>query len=151
MTDKILQMESPSSSVHRGYVIPRFLVTCLVFLFLTGYTSNKNTNNSVDRKDPESVLRAYFEAWNRNDESTRASMMADMYAHMTPEPVESIRILELQPLPDSSESERNYRVVFEIKVKGSGVSMNSGQYDWTYTLSWDATRGSWLITNYGAG
>jgi hypothetical protein len=97
------------------------------------------------------VLRAYFYAWNLNDWSLQASMMDDRYARMLPEPVESIRILELKLIPDSTSPDRTYQVSFEIKVKGRGVSMGSGQYDWTYTLSWNAKHGSWLITNYGAG
>jgi hypothetical protein len=76
--------------------------------------------------------------------------MADMYAHITPEPVEYVRIIELRYLPDPLSPDRTYQVIFEIKVKSIG-SMDSGQYHWTYTLSWDVDRGSWLITNYGAG
>ena len=66
-------------------------------------------------------------------------------------PVDSIRIIAIQPLADPSSTERTYRVIFEIKVKGQGVSMQSGRCDWNYYLTWDAKRGSWLITNYGAG
>ena len=107
---------------------------------------------TVDRRNPESVLRAYFDAWQRSDWSVQSSMMAANYAQMAPEPVDSISILELQPIPTSLLTERTtYHVIFEIKVKGQGISMHNGRYDWSYYLTWDAQRGSWLITNYGAG
>ena len=77
--------------------------------------------------------------------------MDHKYAGMDPEPVDSIRLLEIRLISSPSSDERTYRVVFEIKVKGQGVSMQSGRYDWTYYLTWDSTRNSWLITNYGAG
>ncbi len=105
----------------------------------------------VDRRDPEAVLRGYFAAWQRGDWSAQASFMDAKYARMDPEPVESLSVVEIAPLPGGSSGERSYRVVFEIKVKGHGVSMRSGRYDWTYYLTWDAARASWLITNYGAG
>ena len=106
---------------------------------------------TVDRQDPESVLRAYFDAWQRSDWSAQASLMDEKYAQMAPEPVDLIRILEIQPVLSSSLTERTYRVIFEIQVKGQGVSMQSGQYGWSYYLTWDPKRSSWLITNYGAG
>jgi hypothetical protein len=106
---------------------------------------------TVDHHDPGSVLRAYFDAWERSDWSVQASLMDKKYAQMVPEPVDSIRILEIQPILSSSLTERTYHVIFEIKVKGQGVSMQSGWYDWSYYLTWDAQRSSWLITNYGAG
>jgi hypothetical protein len=102
----------------------------------------------VDRHDPESVVREYFEAWGRGDWSAEASFMDEKYAGMAPEPVDSIRILELRALNTAS-TERTYQVIFEIKVKGEGVSMQSGQYNWNYYLSWDAQRATWLISNYG--
>ena len=106
---------------------------------------------TVDRRNPESVLRAYFDAWQRSDWPVQASMMSANYAQMAPEPVDSISIMEIQPLSSSSLTERIYHVTFEIKVKGPGVSMHNGRYEWSYYLTWDAKRGSWLITNYGAG
>lgn len=105
----------------------------------------------VDRHDPQAVLRAYFAAWEQGNWSAQASFMDDKYAGMVPEPVASLHILQLVPLSEASSGERLYRVVFEIQVKGRGVSMRTGRYDWTYHLSWDAGRDSWLITNYGAG
>ncbi len=116
-----------------------------------GLVSCSSSGPAVDRHDPEAVLRAYFAAWQRGDWSAQASFMDDKYAGMNPEPVESIRVLEIVPLPAPSSNERLYRVVFDIQVKGQGVSMRSGRYDWSYYLTWEAGRGSWLITNYGAG
>ena len=150
-----LNRTSPSDSSHRATISFLFLlVMSLALLLSTGCTNNTNTSKvavTVDRHNPESVLRAYFDAWERSDWSDQASFMDEKYAHMMPEPVDSIRILEIQSIPSSSLTERTYYVKFEIKVKGQGVSMQSGQYDWSYYLTWDAKRGSWLITNYGAG
>jgi len=68
------------------------------------------------------------------------------------EPVDSIRILSLVPNDGASTTTRVYSVSFEIKFKGGrSISMEDGRYNWTYTLSWDQTRDSWLISNYGAG
>ncbi len=150
-----LDIKSLSDSSHR--VTKRFLfslVVSLAFLLFAGCTDSTNTSKdavTVDRHNPESVLRAYFDAWERSDWSVQASLMDEKYAQMVPEPVDSIRILEIQPISSSSLTERACHVIFEIKVKGQGVSMQSGQYDWSYYLTWDAKRGSWLITNYGAG
>jgi hypothetical protein len=127
------------------------LAAGITFLLVAGCSKNNQTAISVDHKDPESVLRAYFKAWEQGDWSFQTSLMDEKYAQMVPEPLDSLRILELQPVPGSSSSERTYQVVFEIKVKGKGVSMQSGKYDWTYYLSWIEKRNSWLITNYGAG
>lgn len=128
------------------------LLSTLVFLFSAGCTSmSKSAPVSVDRRNPESVIRAYFDAWEHGDWSGQAAFMDKKYERMVPEPVESVRLLEVRPLGGSSATLRVYSVVFEIKVKGEGVSMESGRYDWTYKLTWDAQRGSWLISNYGAG
>jgi len=143
-----LRCKRINNSVHRVQIISISIVVSLAFLLFAG-CRHKNAV-SVNRKDPESVLRAYFDAWNRNDWSFRASLMDERYGHITPEPVEYVRIVELRYLPDPSSPDRTYQVTFEIKVTRPG-SMNSGQYHWTYILSWDASRGSWLITNYGAG
>ena len=126
------------------------LLALMVFL-LAGCTISAAPVVKVDHRNPESVLRAYFDAWQRSDWSAQASLMDEKYAQMVPEPLDSIRILEIQPISVSSPSERTYHVIFKIKVKGQGVSMQSGRYDWSYSLSWDARRASWLISNYGAG
>ena len=120
----------------------------LLCLLCSSCMNISKTAIAVDRHDPEAVLRAYFEAWGRGDWATEASFMDEKYAGMVPEPVDSIRILEIYAL-NISPTWRAYQVTFEIKVKGEGVSMQSGQYNWNYYLSWDAQRGSWLISNYG--
>ncbi len=123
----------------------------LIVALALGLVSCSSAGPAVDRHDPEAVLRAYFAAWQRGDWSAQASFMDDNYAGMDPEPLESLYLVEIVPLPAPSSNERLYRVVFDIRVKGQGVSMRSGRYDWSYYLAWDAGRGSWLITNYGAG
>ena len=60
----------------------------LVFVFCSSCTFRGTTAIAVDRHDPESVLRAYFEAWGRGDWSAEASFMTEKYAGMAPEPVE---------------------------------------------------------------
>ena len=127
------------------------LAGIVLLLLITGYSQTNQTAISFDSTDPESVLRAYFKAWEKSDWALQTSLMDAKYAQMTPEPVDSIRILEIKAIPSSSSSERTYQVVFEIRVKGKGVSMQTGKYNWTYYLSWDEKRNSWLITNYGAG
>ena len=127
------------------------LVASLALLLCAGCTNTSKAADTVDRHDPESVLRAYFEAWVRSDWSNQASFMDEKYAQMVPEPVDSLRIIQIQPIANSSLTESTYQVTFDIKVKGQGVSMQSGRYDWSYTLTWEAQRGAWLITNYGAG
>ena len=59
--------------------------------------------------------------------------------------------MQIEQLQDPLPGERTYRVVFEIIVKGQGVGMQNGNYDWKYYLTWDAPSHSWLITNYGSG
>ena len=127
------------------------LVSSLAFLLPAGCTNTTKAAVTVDRHNPESVLRAYFDAWERSDWADQVSFMDEKYAQMVPEPVDSIRIIEIQSIANSSSTDRTYHVAFEIKVKGQEVSMQSGRYDWSYYLIWDAKRGSWLITNYGAG
>jgi hypothetical protein len=149
MGEEIGQRKSFSISLHLAYKIFLSFTVSVVFLLSTGCTNRNKNANTVDRNDPESVLRAYFEAWDRKDWSFQASLMMGE-RKPTPDEVESVRLFELHLISDSSSPDRTYQVSFEIKLKKPG-SMNSGQYSWTYTLSWDANRGSWLITNYGAG
>ena len=131
-----------------GYLFA--LLVSLELLFTTGCTNTSKAGATVDRHNPESVLRAYFEAWELGDTPVQLSFMDPKYAQMAPEPVDSLRILDLQ-FTSSSPTERTYRVKFEIIVKGKGVSMQSGRYNWSYTLTWEPKRDSWIITNYGAG
>jgi hypothetical protein len=111
-------------------------------------TRSPSTVEAVDRSKPESVLRAYFASWGSGDWGAKNSFLK--HGRTVPEPVESIRVLTLQRL-ENSPTRYLYYVAFEIKVKGRGVSMESGRYDWTYELTWDERRQSWIITNYGAG
>ena len=105
---------------------------------------------SVDRHDPESVLRAYFSAWSSADWEGQKSFMAGQYANLEPEPAESLQIVDLRRA-EGSASHCLYYVTFDFAPKGRVVSMESGRYDWSYDLNWDETRQSWLITNYGEG
>ncbi len=128
-----------------------FLGVSLAVLCSTGCAGAVKIVIAVDRHNPESVLRAYFDAWARSDWVFQASLMDEKYGMMQNEPVDSIRIVELQSIPDVLKEERAYCVVFNIQVKGDGVSMQSGQTTWIYYLTWEPKRNSWIITNYGAG
>jgi hypothetical protein len=147
-----LNSKSLSDPSHRATMSFLFsFMVSLVFLLSADCTNTNKAAGTVDLRNPESVIRAYFDAWQRSDWSGQASLMDEKYAQMIHEPVDSIRLLEIQPISSSSSTERTYHVIFEIKVKGQGVSMQSGRVDWQYYLTWEAKRGSWLITNYGAG
>lgn len=65
---------------------------------------------------------------------------------MVPEPVESLTLLETRII-SSQPLEKVYVVTFEIQVKGQGIVLPSGQYEWTFYISWDASRDEWVITN----
>jgi hypothetical protein len=123
-----------------------------VTLLICAACHPKRSSPAVDRHDPEAVLRAYFAAWARNDTEAQISFMAAGYGRLADEPVDSLRILSLAPADGGSSTRKVYSVSFDITFTGGrSVSMENGRYYWTYTLTWDAARESWLITNYGAG
>ena len=98
------------------------------------------------------MLNAYFAAWARNDTNAQTSFMTPNYARLASEPVESLRVLYVTPADGASPTKRVYVASFEVTFKGGrSLSMESGHYYWKYTLTWDAARDSWLITNYGTG
>ncbi len=105
---------------------------------------------TVDRSDPEAVLRAYFAAWADGDWGGVESFMDESYAGMEHEPLESLHIASLE-LRRKTAAQCEFDVVFDVKVQGAGLSMTDGRYPWSYELTWDAARASWLITNYGFG
>jgi hypothetical protein len=121
-------------------------------LMMTSACQSTRSSPAVDRHDPEAVLRAYFAAWARNDMDARTSFAIANRADMAREPVDSLRVLSVRPVDGASQATRVYSVSFEVTfIGGRSVSMESGRYNWTYTLTWDATKDSWLIANYGAG
>jgi hypothetical protein len=133
-------------------------ISLIAFLFgcalMVASAACRTTNSSraVDRHNPEEVLRAYFAAWARNDTDAQTSFMTATYARLAHEPVDSLRLLSLAPADDASPTKRLYSVSFEVAFKGGrSLSMENGRYYWSYTLTWDSTRDSWLIANYGAG
>ncbi len=86
--------------------------------------------------------------------------MSPNYTRMFPKPVDSLSVLSIRLLDqktaglwssNSSDTTRVYLVVFDYQPEGRGFSMERGRYTWTYTLTWDAKRDSWLISNCGAG
>ena len=59
------------------------------------------------------------------------------------EPLESLRIVSLE-LRDQTATRCTFDVVFDVKVKGDGLSMTDGSYPWSYELTWNADQSSWL-------
>ena len=132
----------------RGTFLTGFIFTALVM------TACHTTRSSpaVDRHDPEAVLNGYFAAWARNDKNAQTSFMTSNYARLANEPLQSLRVLQVTPTDSSSPTTRVYLVSFEVTFSGGrSLSMENGRYNWTYTLTWDSRRDSWLISSYGAG
>jgi hypothetical protein len=103
----------------------------------------------VDRHDPESVIRAYFDALLRSDSSALASVLSSKFGrNFIFESVESIEILEIELISDVSPTERVYSVLHDIQWKNREDNNPSR---WKFHLIWDADRDSWIITNYGNG
>ena len=128
-----------------------FLVACLLSVNCAACNSTRNSP-AIDRHDSEAVLRAYFAAWARNDKDAQTSFMVPKYEHLAREPVASLRVLSVALADGASATTRVYAVSFDVTFNGGrSISMEDGHYNWTYTLTWDATRDSWLIANYGAG
>jgi len=113
-------------------------------------TSDAPASPTVDRRDAESVLRAYFDAWARGDLSEQVSFMGPTYAGLVAEPVNSLEVVKITlPTVKEPENVRRYYVTFDIEVPGQHQSMSSGRYMWEYELTWNGELNSWLITNYG--
>ena len=94
-----------------------------------------------DRHDPESVVRAYFDAWNRNDWATRDALARQKMTYGTVEYVHILEIKNVSPSP----TEPIYTVVLEIKPEGYEVTTIRQRFH----LSWDAQGDTWYISNFG--
>jgi hypothetical protein len=140
-------MENKKSSKK---VIELTIIGLIFSLIIVSCISNKETIE-VNRSDPENVLRAYFDAWEKGEWEVQLSMMDEKYKGMAPEPVNKLNIISINPITSNTKEDNNYRVIFDIEVVGGGVSMNTGRYDWNYYLRWNEIRKSWLIINYGVG
>jgi hypothetical protein len=112
-----------------------------------------NSSPAINRHQPEQVLRAYFDAWAHNDDAGQKSFLTSKWADVEfyPEPVESLHLVLMKPVDGASATTCDFDVSFEIKFQGRGFSMESGAYTWRYYLTWDATRESWLVADYGPG
>ena len=83
-----------------------------------------------------------------------ASIEGQSYANYAfDEPIELIRVLEITPKSSSLPDERVYSVLFDIQMeKGQeGHNLHNGQMLWSFTLTWNAIRDSWFVTNHGFG
>ena len=64
------------------------------------------------------------------------------------EPMESMQILEIELISDASPTEQIYSVLYDVQWK---AREDTNPTLWSFHLTWDANRDSWIITNYGAG
>lgn len=137
-------------------------ILAFVALLLFPTCRSNDGSPSVDRRDSDAVLQAYFAAWNHNDIVAQKSFMTASYRDTDwySEPVDSITVVSATRLDEKSARlwstgargiTRVYLVVFDYNPHGHGFSMERGRYTWTYILTWDAAHDSWLISNYGAG
>ena len=123
------------------FALPNLLIGC----------ATTRSSAVVNRRDPEPVLRAYFDAWAHNDATRQQSFMTSNYAGLVSEPVDSLRVLSIKPIDPLAGTTRVFAVSFDIKSSSPGSSVPSGRHEWTYTLTWDRKSEGWLISNYGAG
>ena len=103
----------------------------------------------VDRHDPESIIRAFFDAWERNDGTTMSALERSNIQYAFHDQVDSIRILDIKLISSPSPTERVYSVTFDIHQERAN-SLN-GQVEWTFTMMWDSALDSWFIANHGVG
>src|SRR5947208_3571670 len=82
------------------------------------------------------------------DTSRQQTFMTANYAALVSEPVDSLQVLSINSKDPASPTTRTFAVSFDIKARSPGSSVPSGRHEWTYTLTWDAKRASWLISNY---
>ena len=166
---RVTQLRAAASTPRWAARKTSMLIRCFTSLLLAAVAVcmpathlSVGGSTRLNRRDAGAVLRAYFAAWNRNDTATQKSLMAAQYANADwyPEPVESVRLVSTKLLDEktarlwstgAAESTRVYQVVFDYHARGPGFSMARGRYTWTYVLTLDAQRRSWLISNYGAG
>mgnify|MGYP001224190156 CR=1 FL=1 len=103
---------------------------------------------SYDRHDPEAVIRAWFDAWQRRDGHMMDLLRGtDTNGHYAFEPTDSIKILEIKLESSPSEAKRIYQVWYDIQY--TNPNMGSGKKQWRFYLTWDSNRDAWIITNYG--
>src|SRR5438105_2887369 len=141
--------QSRKNFSHRLRERTSLLLIVWAALFMLPRGCRTSSSLTVDRRNPDSVLRAYFAAWSRNDTATEKSFMTSNYAKTTwyPEPVDSVTVPSIRLLDEKSarlwssgspDTARVYLVDFDYRPKGRGFSMERGRYRWTYTLTWDA-------------
>jgi hypothetical protein len=103
---------------------------------------------SYDRHDPEAVVRAWFDAWERTDGNMMDLLNGtNTYGNYGFEPTDSITILEIQLLESPSEAQRIYRVWFDVQY--TDPNKGSGKTQLKFYLTWDVNRDAWIITNHG--
>jgi hypothetical protein len=144
-------MNASSLKSSRRYFVERSLLLLVTLSVVSAACRPINNVATIDRRQPEEVLRAYFDAWAHNDTARQQSFMTANYRGLIREPVDSLHVISVAPVDGAPANTRVYAVSFEIKSNGQGSSVPSGRHQWTYTLTWDAPRDSWLISNYGAG
>jgi hypothetical protein len=103
----------------------------------------------VDRHDPESVIRAYFDAWERSDSLAMASVLSSKFGqNFIFEPLDSMEVLNIELISDPSATERIYSVLYDAQWKDQP---ETNPTRWRFRLNWDPKRESWIIIGYGSG
>jgi hypothetical protein len=143
-----------NSARRNGQFLTALIASLVAALFLAGCSSSapatRASASPVAAREPETVLRDYFSAWMQGDWARQTSLMSSNHASLQPEPAASLRLLKLK-LANRTDTKALYYVVFHFVATDNIVSMTTGTYRWTYSLTWDPRRGSWIISNYGSG
>ena len=92
-------VSAPKDSAHPAHWL--ILVASLVLVCAVGCAGGGSPAAALDRHDPEAVLRAYFDAWARGDWPAQTTLMDEKYGRMEPEPLDSIRILDIKLLSNA--------------------------------------------------
>jgi hypothetical protein len=116
----------------------------------------------VDRNNPESVIRAYFDAMAREDGVAMESVMGTVTGERVPysfgpnsstppiTPIKSIKILEIKLISQSVGVLYHYKVRFSEQVDRDGKEYKD-QPEWDFELVWADERQSFVIFNHGMG
>ena len=115
----------------------------------------------VDRNNPESVIRAWFDAMAREDGVAMESVMGTLEGRIpysfgpnssTPPitPIKSIKILEIKLISQSAGILYHYQVQFTEQLSQDEEEQKN-PFWWSFDLIWQDERQSFIIYNHGGG
>jgi hypothetical protein len=106
----------------------------------------------VDRTNPESVIRAWFDGLVRGDGVAMGSVESrpELRLPVFDTNIKSIEILEMKLISQSAGSYYHYRVRFTEQGFRDGKEYKE-QPEWDFELIWDGERQSFVIFNHGVG